>query len=126
MDAYGRKIVQGGHAPFPSHFACYALPQDCMQSASRGCWEEKPYASYYNIRCSLPWDTNWGRSDWSDKFALPLGVGDDDSRTQQKNSTPLRVLPTDYVPLPYTLHIEEITPISNRKLVQFSQQGRAI
>ncbi len=102
------------------------MPDDQKQSASRGTWVEKPYAPYYNIRCSLPWDTNWGRSDWSDRFALPLGVGDDDSRTQQKNETPLRVLPSNYVPLSYTLHQRDIKRASDAKLVQFSQRGRAI
>jgi hypothetical protein len=127
MDAYGRKIAQGGHAPFPRNLRCYQQTEpDVKQSASRGTWIEKPYAPYFNIRCSLPWDVNWGRSDWMPANALPLGTAPDDSRTYEKNETALRVLPTDYRDLPYTIRPQDIRNATDKKLIQFSHQGRAI
>lgn len=71
------KSVQSGHGP-----AVYGLmPQyteqgnNNMKTANTGEYSVIPFGEHYNIRNHIPFDTNWGRSDWLDM--LPLGRGEE-------------------------------------------------
>ncbi len=121
--------AQGGHLPYPTNLACYKETKPVvMQTASTGTWtvREAKIPQHVNIRCSVPFDYNWGRSTWGQNFVLPLGVGAEDSRTAVKNNVTLEQLPTTYTPLAYTLQPHQVKQPSQAKLTQFSHQGRHI
>ena len=121
--------AQGGHLPYPTNLECYQQTKPyVMQTASMGTWtvREPKIPAHVNVRCSVPFDYNWGRSTWGQDFVLPLGVGREDSRTAVKNEVVLELLPTVYTPLAHTLQTWELRRAGDAKLAQFSHQGRHI
>ncbi len=101
-----------GHMQEPyGKLPCYTLkhPHD-LQTANRGNYTVLPPRSGCNISNELPWDTNWGRSDW-----IPILPLQPDAR-ELVNDTFQVKLPSDYMNIPYSLRNDEIRSVDFLRL----------